>query len=194
MIANLDFAAAEDLVQRLDHATAEQDTQAITSAVKQALIDWISAGPIELPPDYLKSRATTYARRLVHASEHPPYSITAMTWGPGQGTPLHDHNDLWCVEAVVTGTIEIEHYDLLERDGERYRFRRQGAVSAGVGSAGRLIPPFDYHTIKNPTEVAAVTMHVYGGLMNNCCIFEPADDGADGWYERRQRELTFDAA
>ncbi len=26
-----------------------------------------------------------------------------MTWGPGQGTPLHDHAGIWCVEGVVEG-------------------------------------------------------------------------------------------
>ena len=35
-----------------------------------------------------------------------------MTWGPGQGTPVHDHGGLWCVEGVVEGQIAVTRYDV----------------------------------------------------------------------------------
>src|SRR3546814_12513459 len=72
-----------------------------------------------------------------------------MTWAPGQGTPIHDHCGLWCVEGFWDGELEITQYELLERDGERFRFRAAGGMHAGPGSAGSLIPPHEYHTITN---------------------------------------------
>ena len=77
-----------------------------------------------------------------------------MTWGPGQGTPVHDHSGLWCVEGVWDGQLEITQYELLERDGERFRFRAAGGMHAGPGSAGSLIPPHEYHTIRNASPDA----------------------------------------
>ena len=52
-------------------------------------------------------------RALSQPAEHG-YSVVAMTWGPGQGTPLHDHSGLWCVEGVWHGELEITQYELLE--------------------------------------------------------------------------------
>ncbi len=34
----------------------------------------------------------------------------------------------------------------------RYRFEPRGTMNAGPGSAGSLIPPHEYHTIRNPSE------------------------------------------
>ena len=94
------------------------------------------------------SRTTTRAARST-AARRLGYSVVAMTWGPGQGTPIHDHCGLWCVEGVWDGQLEITQYELLERDGERFRFRAAGGMQAGPGSAGSLIPPHEYHTIRN---------------------------------------------
>jgi hypothetical protein len=60
-------------------------------------------------------------------------------------------------------------------------------VHAGVGEAGALIPPFEYHLLENAGEAPAVTLHVYGGETTRCHIFEPS---GNGWL-RRYRELTY---
>ena len=60
------------------------------------------------------------------------------------------------------------------------------------GSAGSLIPPHEYHTIRNTSdERLAISVHVYQGEMTRSAIFEP---GHDGWYERRMKEMETDAA
>jgi predicted metal-dependent enzyme (double-stranded beta helix superfamily) len=50
--------------------------------------------------------------------------VIAMSWGPGQGTPLHDHDAMWCVEGVWLGELEITRYELLS-----------APASAGVSTA-----------------------------------------------------------
>jgi hypothetical protein len=53
-----------------------------------------------------------------------------------------------------------------------------------------LIPPHDYHVLANALpDRPSITLHVYGGEMDHCNVFEPR---ADGWYEQipRQLELT----
>jgi predicted metal-dependent enzyme (double-stranded beta helix superfamily) len=183
------YPGCRALVEALDGVVGSAaNAEVTTRAVRDVLHELIEGGAIELPPDLRRPAPGSYARRLVHSSPDLGYTVLAMVWGPGQGTPLHDHAGMWCVEGVVDGRIEVTQYRLLDRLGRRCRFERQETTTAGIGSAGRLIPPFDYHTIANarPDE-PSITVHVYGGEMDHCSIFEPRDGG---WYEEVHRRLT----
>jgi predicted metal-dependent enzyme (double-stranded beta helix superfamily) len=185
----------EELIDCLDQAVRRADTETVTREVKDTLERLLTSGTLELPAALVEPRPDRYARRLLHKSDSLGYSVLVMTWGPGQGTPLHDHAGMWCVEGVASGDIDVTQYELLEQQGDRYRFRRQNTVSAGVGNAGALIPPFEYHTIANTSPTAkAVTVHVYAGEMTSCTVFVPvsAETGSDdGWHERQERQLTY---
>src|SRR6478735_1662275 len=136
---DVDFPGRDKLVARLDEAVSRGDQHAVTAALRDCVHAAIS--------DH-------YARRELYRSPGKGYSVVAMTWGPGQGTPLHDHSGLWCVEGVWDGELEIVQYELLENEGGRFRFRAAGGIHAGPGSAGSLIPPHEYHTIRNASEDA----------------------------------------
>jgi predicted metal-dependent enzyme (double-stranded beta helix superfamily) len=112
-----------------------------------------------------------------------------MTWGPGQGTAVHDHGGLWCVEGVVEGEMSVTQYDV-RPDGDWFRVTPIGRpLSAGVGSAGRLIPPTDYHVLANAQrDKTSITLHVYGGNLDGCRIFTP---DADGRYQQSVRALSY---
>ncbi len=179
----------DELIESLDRAVRAGDVDQVTRSVKDTLERLLTSGALELPAEMTAPRPERYARRLLHESDTLGYSVLVMTWGPGQGTPLHDHAGMWCVEGVHSGNIDVTQYELLdERDG-RYRFRQQGTIEANVGNAGALIPPFEYHTIKNASPTTkAVTVHVYAGEMTSCTIFVPGDDG---WYRREERQLSY---
>jgi len=184
-------SGCRELVDALDVATSHSDVVAITKSVQELLSRMAVAGSVQLPEALRKPCEDGYARRLIYRSETPKYSVLAMVWGPGQGTGVHDHAGMWCVEGVVDGRLEVTSYDLKERDGHQCRFEPQLTTSAGVGSSGRLIPPFDYHTIRNlSSEECAITIHVYGGEMVECNVFEPV---GDGWYEERSLQLAYTA-
>jgi len=100
-----------------------------------------------------------------------------MVWRPGQGTPLHDHAGKWCVECVCQGNIRVKSYELKSQDGELCRFALQEEVTAGLGEAGMLIPPFEHHILDNPFDQTAVTLHVYSQELTWCHAFEPAENG-----------------
>lgn len=182
-------SGCRELVEALERAAAQSSVRAVTAEVERILADMASQARIELPEALRRPCSDSYARRLIYRSEEPQFTVLAMVWAPDQGTPVHDHAGMWCVEGVVEGRIEVVQYDLVERDGARCRFEAQETVEAGVGSSGRLIPPFDHHTIRNPAaDDCAVTIHVYGGDMVECKIFEPV---GDGWYRERVRELSY---
>lgn len=174
-----------------DAVRGERDPERITRRVRDVLTELIHAGAVHLPEAVREPVPGSYARRLVCANPDLGYTALAMVWGVGQGTAVHDHAGLWCVEGVVEGRITVTQYELLERDGKRCRFDRKEPGEAGVGSAGRLIPPHDYHTIQNALpDQPSITIHVYGGEMDHCFIYEPRENG---WYEEIAKTLTLTA-
>lgn len=188
----LNFQGRDKLVEALDRAVACDNDEETTDRIRRVLCQFIREGTIRLPDIVLDGSPEHYTRRLLHKSDDLGYSIMAMTWGPGQGTPLHDHCGMWCVEGVCEGELEVTQYELVERDDDRYRFESRGVIQAGTGSAGSLIPPHEYHTIENAdTAETAVSIHIYSGEMITCNTFEPL---GDGWYERSRRELGYDNA
>src|SRR5438128_7963511 len=176
------------LIARIDEAVQMPDPEAITQRVKEELQDAIRTRDVALPERFRRVRPEGYARRLLHRNNELGYTAVVMTWGPGQATPLHDHAGIWCVEGVVEGRMDVTQYDLVEESSGGFRFEAKGCVHAAVGSAGCLIPPFEYHILANAIDRPSITLHVYGGEMTSCHVFEPL---ADGRYARRERALSY---
>jgi predicted metal-dependent enzyme (double-stranded beta helix superfamily) len=190
-LPDLDFPGHDKLVAAIDAAVAAGDEHAVTAALRNALCRMIRDRDVELPACVHEPIQDHYARRELYRSPEHGYSVVAMTWGPGQGTPVHDHSGLWCVEGVWDGELEIVQYELLERDGERFHFRAAGGMHAGPGSAGSLIPPHEYHTIRNTSEHdIAISLHIYKAPMECCSMFAPREGE---WFVRQDKTLCTDA-
>jgi len=177
------------LIDMVDRAVELDDVDQITEALRSGLCTLISSRGVSLPSEFRQCCGDHYARRLVHRDERRGYSIVAMTWGPGQATPLHDHAGMWCVEGVWDGSIAVTQYELTGREDGRFRFEKRNSYQAGFGSAGCLIPPHEYHVIANAGDAPAISIHIYGGDMERCNVFEPA--GGE-WYAQRERSLCLD--
>lgn len=178
-----------ELIQRLDRAVEEAEVKGCCMSVKDALEEVVRSGEDFVDERFLAPASDKYARRLIHLDPDGKYSLMAMVWGNGQGTAIHDHAHMWCVECVYRGRIKVVSYDLrTPEDSEVLRFQEEATIFAGPGEAGALIPPFEYHTIENADETPAVTLHVYGGEMTWCHVFLPNEGGG---YRRERRELCY---
>lgn len=178
-----------ELIARLDRSVEAGSIDAVTATVKADLEDLLSRGVVALPDLFRQVRPEAYARRLLHRDPAGRYTAIVMTWGPGQGTPVHDHGGLWCVEGVVEGQIAVTQYEVAPAGGEQYVVTMRDTILAGVGTAGRLIPPTDYHVISNARpDRASLTLHVYGGDLRECRVFMPQGDGR---YTAQVRALSF---
>jgi len=169
-----------DLIHLLDQAVAGGDDHSRCQGVMQALIAAVGDGADFLAPEFLEPVSEGYARRLLHKAADGSYSIVVMVWGPGQSTPLHDHAGMWCVECVYQGEIMVKDYSrIANRDSTQgiLDFVEEREMVAGTGEAGKLIPPFEYHTIGNVTDKPAVTIHIYGGEITTCQVFTPVEQG-----------------
>jgi predicted metal-dependent enzyme (double-stranded beta helix superfamily) len=98
-----------------------------------------------------------YMRHLVYVDPDDDFVITAITWLPGQQSPVHGHY-VWCAYGVAEGELTEE------------QFRAPGAlletVKTTVLRAGELAD-FDlggpiYHRVANRSARPLVTLHVYG--------------------------------
>lgn len=188
----LEFPGCDRLLAMINQAVVRGCERETTDVIRNGLCRLIRDKSVTLPACVFEPVQDHYARRELYRCEEHGFSVVAMTWGPGQGTPIHDHSGLWCVEGVWDGQLEITQYELRQQDGERFLFEPVGTQIAGVGSAGSLIPPHEYHTIRNPSEDAvAISLHIYKKALTNCATFLPA---SDGWHERQARELGLDAA
>ena len=65
-------------------------------------------------------------------------------------------------------------------------------MHAGPGSAGSLIPPHEYHSIRNASaDTVAISLHIYKAPMECCSMFVPQDGE---WYARAPKALAIDEA
>jgi predicted metal-dependent enzyme (double-stranded beta helix superfamily) len=183
-----DASLNDQIRSRLDAVIHAERVERVPELVKAILVDSMQCGSLAVPDSFRAPIEGTYARRLLHRDPEGQYTMVVMTWAPGQKTALHDHAGIWCVECVVDGRMEVAQYDLQGEHDGRYEFAERSRVLAGRGSAGCLIPPFEYHTLGNAAATPSITLHVYGGEMDHCHVFEP---DADGSYRRVRKELAY---
>jgi predicted metal-dependent enzyme (double-stranded beta helix superfamily) len=179
----------DELIRRLDEAVAVRDDAGRCRNVKRVLMDIVGTGEQFLDESFMQPTHDSYARRLLHRDPEGRYTAVIMVWDQGQGTMLHDHAGMWCVECVYRGRIRVHSYSVRGGDPEKdiVQFEKEQVVHAGVGEAGALIPPFEYHILENADAAPAVTIHVYGGEMTYCHVFEPTGGG----YLRKFKELSY---
>jgi len=182
------FQSARELIQALDKAVKKEEVGDKTNAVKDALVAWTGSGL--LPTEFLRKPVSDgYGRRALHIDTKGEYSAVVMSWPPGVSTSIHDHGNLWCVECVVAGNIVVESFNVKEVKENVFDLEPEETVRAGKGSAGCLIPPFDVHRIGNQGLDTAITIHIYGGNLEKCNVFEEQQDS--NLYNRVLRSLIY---
>lgn len=184
-------AGTAELIRLVDDAVSRDSVADTVEAIKGSLCKLIRSSQIDLPSEFTRPVEGHYARRLLHKDDELGYTIVVMTWGPGQRTPIHDHSGMWCVEGVWGGSIDVQQYELTTQGEGVYGFEPRNSYEAGVGSAGCLIPPYEYHSISNAcSDIPAVSLHIYGGEMTCCSVFVKQPDGT---YKRAERKLGYDS-
>jgi len=145
-----------DAVRIVESETDEATILARLSPRLETLVstdDW-------LPPAYAAADGKAYRQYLLYADPLDRFSIVSFVWGPGQGTPIHDHR-VWGLVGVLRGAEISTSYDR----------RDNGALVAGTpvrlsqGSVVAVSPRIgDIHSISNGlSNASSISIHVYGG-------------------------------
>ena len=110
-----------------------------------------------LRPEHRVGDPARYMRHLLYVDPDDEFVITAITWLPGQQSPVHGHY-VWCAYGVVEGELTEETFrapgKLLEPLGTR-------TLRAGELAELDLGGPI-YHRVSNRTGKPLVTLHLYG--------------------------------
>lgn len=143
------------------------------------------------PTLFLPPQPGRYGRRLLYRDPQSRFVVVAMTWGPGQFSPLHDHAGLWGAEIVTQGTMRETMFELrgCSQDG-RYDFARGVQRRCTAGTVATVVPPLEHHEFGNAGDGVAQSLHVYGGDLRASQAF--AQDGSGRW-RARSVELHYDA-
>jgi predicted metal-dependent enzyme (double-stranded beta helix superfamily) len=181
------------LIEQLREAVRLGEVDAITTRIKNTLESFIPSEGLIFPERFRRVKPEGYSRRLLYRDPELGFTALVMTWAPGQKTALHDHAGIWCVEGVLEGEMAVQRFELLEETpAGDFRFVGRETLGATAGSAGALIPPLEHHILSNSgADRVALTLHVYGGEMEHCTVFEPVD-GQAGIYRATVKPLSYD--
>jgi predicted metal-dependent enzyme (double-stranded beta helix superfamily) len=114
--------------------------------------------PAVLTPAQRAGDPERYRSHLLHTEPDGSFLIVALTWRPGQVTPIHDHVT-WCVFGVIQG---VEHEELFTLDEDHGRLVPVGASSNPTGEVSGFAPPGDIHRVRNVGSDTAISIHIYG--------------------------------
>lgn len=136
-----------------DEATIFRDGRTLLAGLI-AHDDWLPAALTEPDP-------ASYRIHLLHLDPAARFSVSAMVWGPGQGTPIHNHT-VWGMVGVLRGRERCEEFGLPASPG--------GPLVAGQvhelepGDIDLVSPGIgDIHRVSNAlADGTSVSIHVYG--------------------------------
>ena len=64
-----------------------------------------------LPGAFAAVRPDRYAQYLLHCDPLERFCVVSFVWGPGHGTPVHDHT-VWGLVGILRGAERCEEYTL----------------------------------------------------------------------------------
>jgi 3-mercaptopropionate dioxygenase len=130
----------------------------IAEYLPEILIDRTLLGPEHkaLPPE-------GYGRHDVFLCPNDDFSIIAAVWPAGIVSPIHDHQT-WCTFGVFEGVIQETRYRAASDDPRCLEAVAVETVNHLAGDVAHLpVGGGDIHCMHNPTDHAAVSVHIYGG-------------------------------
>lgn len=134
-------------------AAARVEPQGVLEAIRGSLFDLDL-----LAEEHRRASPDRYTRHLVHADPDGLFSVLAIVWGPGQGSPVHGHHT-WCAVGVYAGELVETFYrpgpEGADPVAEREVLRRPGDQCFDAGGPG-------IHRIRNDGHDVAISIHVYG--------------------------------
>jgi predicted metal-dependent enzyme (double-stranded beta helix superfamily) len=125
------------------------------------LLEGLIAHDDWLPDVFARSSSEGYRQYLLHCDSRERFSVVSFVWGPGQGTPVHDHR-VWGLVGVLRGAEQVENYR--RRQGRGLEQVGQSAI-LNQGEVEVLSPrKGDIHRVSNARkDGVSVSIHVYGG-------------------------------
>lgn len=129
-------------------------------------------------------RAASFANEGEGFRRHPLASVNSlghsallMYWPAGYATLPHDHDGLWGIEVVIDGRLDIDEY-IKSGDADCPALTLARSLQLGAGEAAMFTSERYVHRCRNRSNVeGALTLHVYGGVLDGYTAFENDSTG-----------------
>jgi len=110
-----------------------------------------------LRPEHRVGDPTGYMRHVLYVDPEGDFVITAITWLPGQVSPVHGHQ-VWCAYGIAEGELTEEQFreSCGELNPQKSRVYRAGEI------AERDLECKTIHRVSNRSRGTIVSLHVYG--------------------------------
>ena len=124
---------------------AKKNPQLLQEHLRIALRD-----PAWLRPEHRVGDPNAYMRHLLYVDPDGDFVITAITWLPGQQSPMHGHQ-VWCAFGVAEGELTEEQFDPQLALLQTVRY-----------PAGEVAEASQIHRVANRGRAPLVSLHLYG--------------------------------
>lgn len=136
---------------------ALRTTNSAPGGLAEALREAVGANRGWLRPEHRVGDPGRYMRHLLYVDPENDFVVTAITWLPGQISPVHGHY-VWCAYGVAEGVLTEETF---RAPGPLLEPLDTKTIRAGELADIDLGGPI-YHRVSNRTDRPLVTLHVYG--------------------------------
>lgn len=110
-----------------------------------------------LRPEHRVGDPSGYMRHVLYVDPDGAFVITAITWLPGQVSPVHGHN-VWCAYGIAEGELTEELFR--ESHGKPSPLRTKQLRAGELAEHdldGKVI-----HRVSNRSRGTIVSLHLYG--------------------------------
>lgn len=119
-----------------------------------------------------------FTRWLFERERDGRYTGLVMVWPAGYSTPIHDHAGLWGIELVLQGALGVDDYEVgAETDAGQPRFVGTTVLDEGQSCAFEGTTGHAHRCTNLSARRPAVTLHVYGGLLETYRNFDQVAGG-----------------
>jgi predicted metal-dependent enzyme (double-stranded beta helix superfamily) len=148
------------------------DEDRLIAAARPLLAQLIEAD-VWLPESCAVPHPEFYQQFLLHCDPLERFSLVSFVWGPGQKTPIHDHQT-WGLIGMLRGAELGQHYQqtpsgmVASGPATRLEPGQVEAVSPTLGDIHRVSNAFD--------DRVSISIHLYGGNIGGIArhVFDPA--------------------
>ena len=172
------LAPLRDFVVEATRLADRQLPEAEQVRAMQLLLTRLIATDDWLPDASAQPHPEHYQQHLLHCDPLERFCVVSFVWGPGQRTPIHDHQ-VWGLIGMLRGA----------ETGQRFHRDAGGALRAegpparlDVGDIEMVSPATgDIHQVANAfDDRVSISIHVYGGNIGATArhVFDPATGAA----------------
>ncbi|WP_055554969.1 cysteine dioxygenase family protein [Streptomyces sp. NBRC 110028] len=185
----MDVTTLIDAVARIKSQADELTQQQIVDSLSRTLAEFTTSAENQVFAEAY-SPSGNYTRLLLNDPQEP-YQIVLVFWGPGRGSPIHDHDDTIGAVSALTGTAKEIKYIVTRCAGEQVKLTQGDEFTIAPGRVTPILPEDDkqLHLMVNEETRWAATVHVYLTAIHRYRQYEPAPDGL---FRTAEISLWFD--